>query len=160
MCYRHRTKQEMTVSVQESIFRVGDHKKKWLEFKYKPNGCNVFMHATFSWRSYWQLSYGSLKLTSRNTIITPKGLWVLVRCFLRSFHSYAKNPSATCPQLFFSTQGKKKIFITFHEKWCVSWGQVDDHLGYNMKPANPHTTRKALSFVFTEVLLRQMCENF
>ena len=28
MYYRHRTKQEMTVSVQESIFRVGDHKKK------------------------------------------------------------------------------------------------------------------------------------
>ena len=153
MCYRHRTKQEMTVSVQESIFRVGDHKKKWLEFKYKPNGCNVFMHATFSCSSYWQLSYGSLKLTSRNTIITPKGLWVLIRCFLRSFHSYAHN-------FFFNTQGKKNIFITFHEKWFVSWGQVDDHLGYNMKPANPHTTRKALSFVFTEVLLRQMCENF
>ena len=110
MCYRHRTKQEMTVSVQESIFRVGDHKKKWLEFKYKPNGCNVFMHATFSCSSYWQLSYGSLKLTSRNTIIMPKGLWVLVRCFLRSFHSYAKNPSAICPQLFFSTQGQKKHF--------------------------------------------------
>ena len=128
-------------------------KKKWLEFKYKPNGCNVFMHATFSCRSYWQLSYGSLKLTSRNTIITPKGLWVLIRCFLRSFHNYAHN-------FFFNTQGKKNIFITFHEKWFVSWGQVDDHLGYNMKPANPHTTRKALSFVFTEVLLRQMCENF
>ena len=94
------------------------------------------MHATFSCRSYWQLSYGSLKLTSRNTIITPKGLWVLVRCFLRSFHSYAKNPSATCPQLFFSTQGKKKTFSSHSTKndacledklmiiWVTIWNQL------------------------------------
>ena len=136
MCYRHRTKQEMTVSVQESIFRVGDHKKKWLEFKYKPNGCNVLCTRRSAAVRPWQLSYGSLKLTSRNTIITPKGLWVLVRCFLRSFHSYAKNPSATCPQLFFSTQGKKKTFSSHSTKnnacledklmiiWFTIWNQL------------------------------------
>ena len=112
------------------------------------------MHATFSCRSYWQLSYGSLKLTSRNAIIMPKGLWVLVRCFLRSFHSYAKNPSATCPPLFFlAHKEKKNIFTTFHEKWCLSWGQVDDHLGYNMNQLI-HTPLGKLCLLFS---LKSFC---
>ena len=83
------------------------------------------------------------------------------KMFFKIFSQLCKKSISYMPTTFFlAHKEKKNIFITFHEKWFMSWGQVDDHLGYNMKSANPHTTRKALSFVFTEVLLRQMCANF
>ena len=52
----------------------------------------------------------SLPRGTRLLIITPKGLWVLIRCFLRSFHCYSKIHWLHAHNFFFLAHREKNPF--------------------------------------------------